>query len=307
MSGDGFGKVAVLMGGPSSEREISLMSGNGVLGALREKGVDAHAFDPAERDLWELARDGFDRVFIALHGRFGEDGTVQGALETLHVPYTGSGVMASALAMDKWRTKLVWLASGIPTPRYRMVDATTDWMQVVAEVGLPLIVKPSREGSTIGITKVAGIDHEELAHAYAAAAKYDPQVLVEEFITGAELTASIVNGRALPLIRIVAPQGNYDYHSKYFSNETKYFCPAGLPDEQEMEIRATCLRAFDVVGCTGWGRLDLILRDDGTYSLLEVNTSPGMTSHSLVPMAAKAAGLSYADLCVEILRGAHVG
>jgi len=302
-----FGKVAVLMGGPSSEREISLMSGNGVLGALREKGVDAHAFDPAARDLWELARDGFDRVFIALHGRFGEDGTVQGALETLGIPYTGSGVMASALAMDKWRTKLVWLASGMPTPRYRMVDATTDWMRVVAELGLPLIVKPSREGSTIGITKVTSVDHDDLAHAYAAAAKHDPQVLVEEFVTGQELTASIVNGRALPLIRIVAPQGNYDYHSKYFSDETKYYCPAGLPDAKEMEIRATCLAAFDIVGCTGWGRLDLILRDDGTFSILEVNTSPGMTGHSLVPMAAKQAGLSYADLCVEILRGAHVG
>jgi D-alanine-D-alanine ligase len=304
---EGFGKVAVLLGGPSSEREVSLMSGNGVLGALRESGVDAHPFDPAERDLWELKRDGFDRVFIALHGRFGEDGTVQGALETLKIPYTGSGVMASALAMDKWRTKLVWLASGIPTPRYRVVDAATDWMRVVAELGLPLIVKPSREGSTIGITKITKVDHDELSLAYAAAAQYDSQVLVEEFVTGQELTASIVNGRALPLIRIVAPQGNYDYHSKYFSEETKYFCPAGIPDALEAEIRATCLRAFAIVGCSGWGRLDLILRDDGSYSLLEVNTSPGMTGHSLVPMAARQAGLSYADLCVEILRGAHVG
>jgi len=302
-----FGKVAVLMGGPSSEREISLMSGNGVLGAMREKGVDAHAFYPAERDLFELKRDGFARAFIALHGRFGEDGTVQGALETLKVPYTGSGVMASALAMDKWRTKLVWLASGIPTPRYRVVDASTDWMRVVAELGLPLIVKPVREGSTIGITKVAKVDHDELAIAYTEAARHDSLVLVEEFVTGQELTASIVNGRALPLIRIEAPQGNYDYHSKYFSDETKYFCPAGLPDEKEMEIRAMCLRAFDIVGCSGWGRLDLILRGDGTFSILEVNTSPGMTGHSLVPMAARAAGMSYADLCVEILGGAHVG
>lgn len=302
-----FGKVAVLLGGPSAEREVSLMSGNGVLAALREKGVDAHPFDPAQRDLWELQRDGFARVFIALHGRFGEDGTVQGALETLRIPYTGSGVMASALAMDKFRTKLVWLASGIPTPRYRMVDAGTDWMRLVAELGLPLIVKPSREGSTIGITKVSKVDHDELAQAYALAAQHDAQVLVEEFVAGQELTASIVNGRALPLIRIVAPQGNYDYHSKYFSDETKYFCPAGLPDAQEMAIRATCLAAFDIVGCSGWGRLDLILRDDGTYSLLEVNTSPGMTGHSLVPMAARQAGMSYADLCVEILRGAHVG
>jgi D-alanine-D-alanine ligase len=302
-----FGKVAVLLGGPSAEREVSLMSGNGVLGALREKGVDAHPFDPAERDLWELRRDGFERVFIALHGRYGEDGTVQGALETLRIPYTGSGVMASALAMDKWRTKLVWLASGVPTPRYRVVDARTDWMQVVAEIGLPLIVKPAREGSTIGITKVTRVDHDELALAFGAACTHDPLVLVEEFVAGLELTASIVNGRALPLIRIEAPDGNYDYHSKYFSDETKYFCPAGLPEAKEDEIRAMSLRAFDLVGCSGWGRLDLILLGDGSFSLLEVNTSPGMTGHSLVPMAARAAGMSYADLCVEILRGAHVG
>ena len=302
-----FGKVAVLLGGPSSEREVSLMSGNAVLAALRERGVDAHPFDPAERDLWELKRDGFDRVFIALHGRFGEDGTVQGALETLRIPYTGSGVMASALAMDKWRTKLVWQAAGIPTPRYRVVDAGTDWMAVVAALGLPLIVKPAREGSTIGITKVATVDHGELATAYAEAARHDALVLVEEFVVGRELTASIVNGRALPLIRIEAPQGNYDYHNKYFSDETKYHCPAGLPDAQEQEIRATCLRAFAVVGCSGWGRLDLILRADGSYSLLEVNTSPGMTGHSLVPMAARQAGVSFPDLCIEILRGTHVG
>jgi len=283
------------------------MSGNGVLAALREKGVDAHPFDPLNRDIFELKRDGFGRVFIALHGRFGEDGTVQGALETLGIPYTGSGVMASALAVDKWRTKLVWLASGIPTPKYRMVDARTDWMRVVAELGLPLIVKPAREGSTIGITKVAKIDHDEMALAYAEAAKHDSLVLVEEFVTGAELTASIVNGRALPLIRIEAPQGWYDYHSKYFSDKTKYHCPAGLPEAKEQEIRAMAMRAFDIVGCTGWGRLDLILRDDGTFSFLEVNTSPGMTAHSLVPMAAKQAGMSYPELCVEILKGAHVG
>ncbi len=302
-----FGKVAVLLGGPSAEREISLMSGNGVLGALREKGVDAHPFDPAQRDVWELKRDGFDRVFIALHGRFGEDGTVQGALETLGIPYTGSGVMASALAMDKWRTKLVWLASGIPTPRYRIVEERTEWMRVVAELGLPLIVKPAREGSTIGITKVTKVDHDELPVAYATAAQYDGLVLVEEFVAGQELTASIVNGHALPLIRIEAPQGNYDYHSKYFSDETKYFCPAGLPDASEQEIRAMALLAFNVVGCRGWGRLDLIQRDDGTFSLLEVNTSPGMTGHSLVPMAAREAGMSFPELCVEILRDAHVG
>jgi D-alanine-D-alanine ligase len=304
---DEFGKVAVLLGGPSAEREISLLSGNAVLKALREHGVDAHPFDPAERDLFELSRDGFERVFIALHGRFGEDGTVQGALETLHIPYTGSGVMASALAMDKWRTKLVWLASGIPTPRYRTVDANTDWPRIVAELGLPLIVKPAREGSTIGITKVTTVDHDELWHAYEVAARHDKLVLVEEFVAGTEITASIVSGRALPLIRIEAPQGNYDYHNKYFSDATKYFCPSGLPDAKEAEIRAQALAAFDVVGCSGWGRLDLILRQDGTFSFLEVNTSPGMTGHSLVPMAAKQAGIAFADLCIEILRGAHVG
>ena len=303
----GFGKVAVLMGGPSAEREISFLSGNAVLKALREQGVDAHAFDPAERDLWALKQERFDRVFIALHGRFGEDGTVQGALETLGIPYTGSGVMASALAMDKWRTKLVWQATAIPTPRYRVVTAATDWMRVVAELGLPLIVKPAREGSTIGITKVGTVDHGELALAYGEAAKHDDLVLVEEFIAGTELTVGILAGRALPLIRIEAPQGNYDYHHKYFSDETKYFCPCGLPAAAEREILAASLAAFDVIGCSGWGRLDLILRGDGSYSFLEVNTSPGMTGHSLVPMAAKEAGLSFADLCVAILRSAHVG
>jgi D-alanine-D-alanine ligase len=302
-----FGKVAVLMGGPSAEREISFLSGNAVLAALVGKGVDAHAFDPKERPLCDLPRDGFGRAFIALHGRFGEDGTVQGALETMGIPYSGSGVMASALAMDKWRTKLVWLASGIPTPRFRVVDAATDWMRVVAELGLPLIVKPAREGSTIGLTKVAGADRNELALAYAAAARHDDLVLVEEFVAGVELTASILGERALPLIRIEAPQGNYDYHHKYFSNETRYFCPAGLPESKEREIRQAALAAFRIVGCSGWGRLDLMLKPDGSFQFLEANTSPGMTGHSLVPMAAKEAGMSFADLCVEILRGAHVG
>ncbi|MBA3505219.1 MAG: D-alanine--D-alanine ligase [Betaproteobacteria bacterium] len=304
---DEFGKVAVLLGGSSSEREVSLMSGNAVLGALRAKGINAHPFDPALHDVCELRNESFARAFIALHGRIGEDGTIQGALETLKIPYTGSGVMASALAMDKWRTKLVWLASGIPTPRYRVVNGDTDWMSIVAELGLPLIVKPAREGSTIGITKVASVDRDELAIAYFEAARHDDLVLVEEFVTGAELTASIVNGVCLPLIRIEAPQGNYDYHSKYFSNETRYCCPAGLHDAKEAEIRTQSLQAFAVIGCAGWGRLDLMLRADGTFSFLEVNTSPGMTSHSLVPMAAKEAGMPFAELCVAILRGAHVG
>jgi D-alanine-D-alanine ligase len=302
-----FGKVAVLLGGPSAEREISLLSGNAVLAALRSKGIDAHGFDPAERALHELEREGFNRVFIALHGRFGEDGTVQGALETLRIPYTGSGVMASALAMDKWRTKLVWIASGIPTPKYRVVDEKTDWWSIVAELGLPLIVKPAREGSTIGLTKVTTVDHDELVLAYAEAAKHDDLVLVEEFVAGVELTASILNDRALPLIRIEVPQGNYDYHHKYFSDETRYYCPCGLPEATESAIRTQSLAAFAVVGCAGWGRLDLILKPDGAWSFLEVNTSPGMTGHSLVPMAAKQAGIGFPELCIEILRGAHVG
>jgi D-alanine-D-alanine ligase len=215
--------------------------------------------------------------------------------------------MASALAMDKWRTKLVWLASGIPTPRYRVVDARTDWMRVVAELGLPLIVKPAREGSTIGLTKVSRVDHDELALAHAEAAKHDSLVLVEEFVAGVELTASIVGRKALPLIRIEAPQGNYDYEHKYFSDETKYYCPSGIDADVEARIRADALAAFDVVGCEGWGRLDLILRPDGRYTFLEVNTSPGMTGHSLVPMAARQSGMEFAELCVEILRSAHVG
>ena len=302
-----FGKVAVLMGGWSAEREISFLSGKGVLGALLEKGVDAHAFDPRGRGLYNLRREGFDRVFIALHGRCGEDGTVQGALETMGIPYTGSGVMASALAMDKWRTKLVWLASGIPTPRYRMIDANTDWDALAAELGVPLIVKPVREGSTLGLTKVATLDDDALPRAYALAAKHDNLVLAEEFIAGQELAASILDDRALPLIRIEAPHGNYDYHNKYFSDETKYFCPCGLPDATERAIQAVSLDAFRIIGCTGWGRLDLILKADGSYRFLEVNTSPGMTGHSLVPMAARQAGIPFPDLCVEILRGAHVG
>jgi len=269
--------------------------------------VDAHAFDPAERAVFDLKRDSFDRVFIALHGRFGEDGTVQGALEVLGIPYTGSGVMASALAMDKWRTKLVWIAAGIPTPRYRVVDAKTDWWSVVAELGLPLIVKPAHEGSTIGITKVTTVDHDELALAYDLAAKHDPLVIVEEFVTGIELTTSILDDRALPLIRIEAPQGNYDYHNKYFSDETRYYCPCGLPAATEQAIQAQSVDAFKLIGGGGWGRLDLILQPDGRWQFLEMNTSPGMTGHSLVPMAAKQAGMAFADLCLQILRGAHVG
>jgi D-alanine-D-alanine ligase len=299
-----LGKVAVLMGGPSAEREISLISGKAVLEALETRGVDAHAFDPAERELSDLRREKFERAFIALHGRFGEDGTVQGALEVLRIPYTGSGVMGSALAMDKWRTKLVWDASGIPTPRFAMVTPGTNWERLVELMGLPIIVKPVHEGSTIGLTKVRAAS--ELPAAYELAARYDSLVIAEEFIEGQELTAAVLGEQALPLVRIEAPQGNYDYQNKYFTDDTKYFCPAGIDARLEEEIRQVTLKSFRVLGCRGWGRADLILRADGTYSFLEMNTSPGMTGHSLVPMAAKAAGLTYADLCVKILEDARL-
>jgi len=300
-----FGKVAVLLGGRSAEREISLMSGKAVLGALRECGVDAHAFDPADRALADLKREGYQRVFIALHGRFGEDGTVQGALELLDIPYTGSGVMASSLAMDKWRTKLMWQAVGIPSPRDMLLDAKSDWSKVVQTLGLPLIVKPVHEGSTIGISKVTLA--AQLPGAYEAAARHDPVVLAEEFIAGKELTASVLGDQALPLIWIEAPDGNYDYQNKYFTDDTKYHCPSGVPADIEDAIRADTLKAFQVLGCEGWGRADLILRPDGSYRFLEMNTSPGMTGHSLVPMAARQAGISFPDLVVKILEGAHVG
>lgn len=300
-----FGKVAVLFGGKSAEREISLMSGNAVLQALRNAGVDAHAFDPAERELCELKRDKFDRVFIALHGRYGEDGTVQGALELMGLPYTGSGVMASALSMDKVRTKMVWVACGLPTPKWQQLHAGSDWNAVAAMLGLPLIVKPVREGSTLGLTKVTRA--EQLPGAYALAVKYDALVLAEEFVQGSELTAAFLGERALPLVRIEAPEGKYDYQNKYFSDETKYFCPCGLPADEEARIQEVVMAAVRALDCSGWGRADLIRRTDGSISLLEMNTSPGMTGHSLVPMAAKTAGLSFEQLVLRILEMAHVG
>jgi D-alanine-D-alanine ligase len=300
-----FGRVAVLMGGKSAEREISLMSGRGVLAALRAKGVDAHAFDPSERELSELKREGFARCFIALHGRGGEDGTLQGALEFLGIPYTGSGVLGSAIGMDKWRCKLVWMAGGLPVPRYRM-PAGDDWDEVARELGLPLIVKPANEGSTLGLTKV--IDAAQLPAAYdLAAKKFHDMALAEQFIDGPEFTASIVGGEALPLVRIEAPQGNYDYQNKYFTEDTKYHCPSGLPRDKEAALQALALRAFRLAGCTGWGRVDLMLDAGGNPYLLEVNTSPGMTGHSLVPIAAKAVGVSYEDLCVRILEATLAG
>ena len=301
-----FGKVAVLMGGKSAEREISLMSGNGVLKALRSKGVDAHAFDPAQRDVFDLKREGFARCFIALHGRGGEDGTIQGALEMLGIAYTGSGVMGSAIGMDKWRTKMVWIANGIPTPKFRILTENENWSSVTRELGLPLIVKPANEGSTLGLTKVTKA--KQLPEAYELATKkYKDIALAEQFIDGPEYTASVLGDEALPLIRIEAPKGNYDYQNKYFSDDTKYHCPSGLPQKKEKELQALSLQAFRAVGCRGWGRVDIMLDAKHKPWLLEVNTSPGMTGHSLVPMAARAVGIGYEDLCVKILELARVG
>ncbi len=306
-----FGKVAVLMGGHSAEREVSLMSGSGVLKALQSKGVNAHAFDPAERDLSELKRKGFKRCFIALHGRFGEDGTVQGALELLGIPYTGSGVMASSLSIDKVMTKRVWLAEGLPTPKYTLLrrgSFTREQVRAVPdELGLPLIVKPAREGSSIGVVKVQG--YSDMAGAVDQAAALDPDVLCEQFIAGDEVTCPVLGtgdaARALPVIRIVAPEGNYDYQNKYFTDDTKYLVPCGLPEGEEQAIQDIVLRAYRVLGCRGWGRLDVMI-DAATRKpyLLEINTSPGMTGHSLVPMSARAAGISYEDLCFQLLASA---
>ncbi len=300
-----FGKVAVLMGGSSAEREISLMSGTAVLAALRRKGVDAHAFDPSERALFELKSDGYARAFIVLHGRFGEDGTVQGALEVMGIPYTGSGVMASALCLDKLRTKLIWQASDIPTPRHAVLTAASDWSAIAQTLGLPLIVKPAHEGSSIGLTKVASI--ERIEPAYELAAKCDTLVLAEEFVAGRELTAAFLGDRALPLVCIEAPEGNYDYQNKYFTDDVKYRCPSGLPAAQESALQDMVMRAAAALGCAGWGRADLMLRADGKPFLLEMNTAPGMTGHSLVPMAARAAGIEFDDLVFRILELAHVG
>jgi D-alanine-D-alanine ligase len=300
-----FGKVAVLLGGSSAEREISLMSGKAVLAALQKSGVDAHAFDPAERPLWGLKEAGFQRVFIALHGRGGEDGTVQGALELLGIPYTGSGVMASALSMDKWRTKMVWHAEHLPTPAWHILKADSDFDAVADELGLPLFVKPAREGSSVGAAKVTRA--ADLRPAYEAAVQHDPLVLAEQFVEGEELTAAFVGKQALPLVRIVAPGGNYDWQNKYFSDETKYFCPSGLPDSAEETIQDLVMEAAQLLDCRGWGRADLILDAAGKPWLLEMNTSPGMTGHSLVPMAARAVGIGFEALCLQILEQAALG
>lgn len=304
-----LGKVGVLFGGRSAERDVSIMSGTGVLQALQSQGVDAHAFDPGQRSLAELAAEKFDRVFIALHGRYGEDGSMQGALEQLGIPYTGSGVMACAVGMDKIYTKIVWLMHGLPTPKYAVLDGASRLDQVAAELGLPLIVKPPHEGSTIGITKVSAA--ADFQAAYDIAAALDDSVLAEEFVTGREFTVAVLgqgaSARALPIVEIVAPEGNYDYQNKYFTDDTKYYCPAVLDEATTAEMQRIAVQAYRVLGCEGWGRVDVLLRErDNQPFLLEVNTSPGMTTHSLVPMAARATGISYEQLCVEILRSARL-
>ena len=302
-----FGKVAVLLGGQSAEREVSLNSGARVLAALQRQGVDAQAFDPAERKLDELVA--FDRVFIALHGRHGEDGTIQGALELMRIPYTGSGVMASALGMDKWRTKLLWRAVGLPIPEFAMLDANSDFAAVERELGLPIFVKPDCEGSSIGITKVktAGT----LRDAYREAAGHDALVLAERGIVGGEYTVGIIGAgdemQALPIIKIEPATEFYDYEAKYLRDDTAYRCPCGLPEARERELRAQALEAFRVLGCRGWGRVDFLMDEAGNAYFLEVNTSPGMTDHSLVPMAARVAGISYDELVLRVLALATLG
>ncbi|MFM2261980.1 MAG: hypothetical protein RI959_656 [Pseudomonadota bacterium] len=302
-----LGKVAVLMGGHSAERQVSLMSGTGVLGALRRQGVDAHAFDPAERDLSELKREGFQRAFITLHGRFGEDGTVQGALELMGIPYTGPGVLASSVAMDKVMTKRIWRAEGLSTPDWRQVESADDTLAAFQALGAPMIVKPSREGSTIGLTKVT--EAAQCAQAYALAAQHDPEVLCEQFIAGDEVTCPVLGtglqAKSLPVIHIVAPGGNYDYENKYFTDDTQYIVPCDLPAGEEAAIQALVLKAYRTLGCRGWARADVMI-DAKTRRpyLLEINTSPGMTGHSLVPMSARAVGISYEKLCLQVLASA---
>ena len=303
MDSKAFGKVAVLFGGKSAEREVSLKSGSRVLDALLRQGVDAEAFDPAERGLDELPA--FDRAFIMLHGRYGEDGTIQGALELMGIPYTGSGVMASAVGMDKWRTKLLWRSIGLPIPDFVVLDEDSDLAAVEKRLGLPLFVKPACEGSSIGVTKVRR--HGELGPAYAAAAKHDALVLAEQGVLGGEYTVAILGNEALPIIRIVPATDFYDYEAKYLRDDTRYLCPCGLPEARERELRAQALEAFRVLGCRGWGRVDFLMDEQGNAYFLEVNTSPGMTDHSLVPMAARAAGVTYEQLVLRVLSLATLG
>lgn len=292
-----FGKVAVMFGGTSAEREVSLKSGSRVLAALQGQGIDAHAFDPASQPLDALK--GYDRAFIALHGRHGEDGTIQGALEVMHIPYTGSGVLASALAMDKFRTKLMWQAAGLAIPEYALLTADSDFAEVEEELGLPLFVKPAREGSSIGVTKVKA--RGELKAAYEEAAKHDPLVIAEKGVMGGEYTVGIIGDEAMPIIKIEPATEWYDYEAKYNRDDTRYLCPCGLPEAREMEIRKGALEAFRILGGRGWGRVDFLMDEDGKHYFLEVNTAPGMTDHSLVPMAARVNGLDYPALVRRVL------
>ena len=292
-----FGKVAVLFGGKSGEREVSLKSGSAVLAALKRQGVDAHAFDPASQELSELT--GFDRVFISLHGRFGEDGTIQGALDLMEIPYTGSGVMASSLGMDKWRTKLLWRATGVITPDFELVNAQSDFAAIEQKLGLPLFVKPANEGSSIGISKVKKVGG--LESAYLLAAKADPLVIAEKFVGGGEYTVGILGEQVLPIVRIIPKNEFYDFEAKYLRDDTEYLCPCGLSKEKEAQIQQEALQAFRAIGCKGWGRVDFLMDEAGNHYFLELNTSPGMTDHSLVPMAAKAAGISFDALVMKIL------
>ena len=293
-----FGKVAVLFGGTSAEREVSLNSGSRVLAALLGQGIDAHAFDPAEQPLDALK--GYDRAFIALHGRHGEDGTIQGALEVMHIPYTGSGVLASALAMDKFRTKLMWQATGLPVPESVLLTAESNFNQVEQQLGLPLFVKPAREGSSIGVVKVK--HHGEMKAAYEEAARHDSLVIAEQGVMGGEYTVGIVGDQVLPIIKIEPATEWYDYEAKYNRDDTQYLCPCGLPEAQEMAIRRQALEAFRMLGGRGWGRVDFLMDEAGNHYFLEVNTAPGMTDHSLVPMAARAAGLDYSALVLQVLQ-----
>jgi D-alanine-D-alanine ligase len=294
-----FGRVAVLFGGDSSEREISLLTGNAVLAALKSRGVDAHAFDPGERPLTELLGEGFARVWIALHGPGGEDGTLQGALEYLGVPYTGSGVMGSAIGMDKLRTKRLALAAGVPTADFVTLQGPEDFAPTLERLKLPLIVKPATQGSSVGMTKVERA--ENLPAAYAAAAQFETLVFAEPWLSGSEYTVALLQGAALPSIRIETPKTFYDYEAKYFRNDTRYFCPSGLTAAVEAHLAALALAAFEACGASGWGRADFMMDGAGRAQLLEINTIPGMTDHSLVPMAARAAGIDFPELCWRVL------
>lgn len=296
---DIFGKVAVLMGGTSAEREISLTSGQAVLAALQGRGVDAHAVDVGTDIVAVLEKEKFDRAFVMLHGRGGEDGVMQGALEVMGIPYTGSGVLASALCMDKLRSKQIWQASGVPTPGFAMLNEATDLDAAIAQLGLPLIVKPSQEGSSIGMSRVT--EASQLRSAWDTAAQYDADVLAEQWISGSEYTAAILEREVLPLIRIETRREFYDFDAKYVDDSTRFTCPCGLDEAREQELQALALRAFDLLGCTGWGRVDFICDADGQPWFIETNTLPGMTDHSLVPMAARAAGIEFDELVYRIL------